>query len=90
MDEPRFRFASDWIRNLHDCTVHDEAVIQIPIFAWSMRDVSSVGSEHCLDKAGVTGSSPVRPTEKKRAPFSELFSFKIPSYHFSVLPFTTS
>lgn len=27
-------------------------------------DVSSVGSEHRLDRAGVTGSSPVHPTPK--------------------------
>lgn len=26
------------------------------------RDVSSVGSERCFDRAEVTGSSPVRPT----------------------------
>ena len=26
------------------------------------RDVSSAGLEHCLDKAGVAGSSPVHPT----------------------------
>ena len=28
------------------------------------RNVSSVGSEHCFDRAGVTGSSPVRSTMK--------------------------
>ena len=26
--------------------------------------ISSVGSEHCLDRAGVTGSNPVSPTSK--------------------------
>ena len=29
----------------------------------STRDVSSAGLEHCLDKAGVAGSSPVHPTQ---------------------------
>tara|TARA_B100001245_G_scaffold203921_1_gene164859 strand:- start:198 stop:338 length:141 start_codon:yes stop_codon:yes gene_type:complete len=27
------------------------------------RVISSVGSEHCLDRAGVTGSNPVSPTK---------------------------
>ena len=30
-----------------------------------LRAISSVGSEHYLDKVGVTGSSPVLPTKKK-------------------------
>jgi hypothetical protein len=41
-----------------------------------LRAVSSVGSEHCLDKAGVTGSSPVQRTifffNKKAALFKRL------------------
>jgi hypothetical protein len=32
------------------------------IFAADSRDVSSVGLEHRLDRAGVTGSNPVHPT----------------------------
>lgn len=30
---------------------------------FSSREVSSVGSEHRLDRAGVAGSSPVLPTK---------------------------
>gem|GEM_PF-3247989 len=45
-----------------------------------LRGVSSVGSEHYLDKVGVTGSSPVRPTQtfpesEVTAPTRRLFSF---------------
>ena len=45
--------------------IKTKMVKSLSIFAPSKikRDVSSVGSEHCLDKAGVTGSSPVHPTE---------------------------
>ena len=32
-----------------------------------VRDVSSVGSERCFDRAEVTGSSPVRPTSANSA-----------------------
>lgn len=38
-----------------------------------MRDVSSVGLEHRLDRAGVTGSNPVHPT--KSCLFRWLFYF---------------
>lgn len=41
-------------------------------FVWG---VSSVGLEHYLDKVGVTGSSPVRPTSKPPAslPYSKFW-----------------
>jgi hypothetical protein len=32
------------------------------------RAISSVGLEHRLDRAGVTGSNPVLPTKKKKNP----------------------
>ena len=32
----------------------------VPFLEWA---VSSVGSEHYLDKVGVTGSNPVQPTQ---------------------------
>jgi hypothetical protein len=38
------------------------AEIEIAINFTTLRDVSSVGSEHYFDRVGVTGSSPVRPT----------------------------
>lgn len=35
-------------------------------FCRPQRDISSVGLEHRLDRAGVTGSNPVYPTKKSR------------------------
>lgn len=37
-------------------------IIKKRYFCAIIREISSVGSEHYLDKVGVTGSSPVFPT----------------------------
>jgi hypothetical protein len=39
----------------------------------SARAISSVGLEHRLDRAGVTGSNPVLPTEKPGAERRRVF-----------------
>src|SRR5690606_14762357 len=48
-----------WTRQYNKNDLHRS---QKSLFLQQHREISSVGSEHYLDKVGVTGSSPVFPT----------------------------